>query len=224
VTTETGSSLPEGTVTFLLTDVEGSTATWEAEPEAMAAAIARHYEVIEDAVAAHGGMRPLEQGEGDSVVAVFSRASDAVLAARDAQRALAKETWVTATPLKVRMAVHSGEARLRDERNYFGETVIRTARLRALAHGGQVLISAAARELAGDAGEEFALVDLGVHRLKDLARPEHVYQLAHPDLAADFPPLPSLDEVQNNLPPRDARIPRSTIDPRWAGVDPWPVW
>ena len=167
----------------------------------MADAIARHYELLDAAITSHDGVRPLEQGEGDSVVAAFSRASDAVLAALDAQRALFAEPWPTASPLKVRMAVHTGEARLRDDRNYAGQAVIRTARLRAIAHGGQVVISSASRDLVIDhLGDDVTLVDLGVHRLKDLARPEHVWQLAHADLTAEFPPLRSLDAVPNNLP------------------------
>ena len=194
-------ALPAGTVTFLLTDVESSTKMWELESAAMADAISRHYELLDAAITSHDGVRPLEQGEGDSVVAAFSRASDAVLAALDAQRALFEEPWPTATPLKVRMAVHTGEARLRDDRNYAGQAVIRTARLRAIAHGGQVVISSAARDLVIDhLGDDVTLVDLGVHRLKDLARPEHVWQLAHADLTAEFPPLRSLDAVPNNLP------------------------
>ena len=195
------SALPTGTVTFLLSDVEASTAQWDSHADAMAAAIARHYELLASAVSAHGGVRPVEQGEGDSIVAAFSRASDAVLAALDAQRSLISEQWPTPSPLKVRIAVHTGEARLRDERNYAGSAIIRTARLRAIAHGGQVLISSAARDLFVDElGDEIGLLDLGVHRLKDLTRPEHVWQLVHPDLETDFPPLRSLDAVPNNLP------------------------
>ena len=196
-----GLALPIGTVTFLLTDVEGSTHAWEAAPDAMAAAIARHYDLLDAAITAHGGVRPEEQGEGDSVVAAFSRASDAVLAALDAQRFLTAEHWPTPAPLRVRMAIHTGEARLRDEGNYVGQAIIRTARLRAVAHGGQVLVSSATHDLAIDQlGTEVELVDRGRHRLKDLARPEQVYQLAHPDLADAFPPLMSLDAVPNNLP------------------------
>src|SRR5688500_2267052 len=185
----TASGLPEGTVTFLLTDVEGSTAQWEADSDAMAAAIARHYEVIDRAIGAHRGIRPIEQGEGDSVVGAFSRASDAVLAAVDAQRNLAAEPWPTAAPLKVRMAIHTGEARVRDTSNYMGGSIVRTARLRAIAHGGQILVSSAARDLAVDElGDEIGLLDLGVHRLKDLSRPEHEWQLTHVDLATELPP------------------------------------
>ena len=196
-----GTVVPEGTVTFLLTDVERSTEGWEAEPDAMAAAIARHYEVLDEVVSAHHGVRPVEQGEGDSVVAAFSRASDAVLAALDAQRRLADETWPTRSALRVRMAVHTGEARLRDEGNYIGTAVIRTARMRSIAHGGQAVVSSATHDLVVDElPDDIELLDLGIHRLKDLARPEHVWQLTHPSLEATFPPLRSLDTLPNNLP------------------------
>ena len=125
------------------------------------------------------GVRPVEQGEGDSVVGAFSRASDAVAAALDAQRALAAEDWPAGVALRVRMAIHTGEAQLRDEGNYFGQTVIRCARLRAIGHGGQVLVSGATAALVGDRLPEGAsLRDLGPHRLKDLGRPERVWQLA----------------------------------------------
>jgi class 3 adenylate cyclase len=107
-------TLPTGTVTFLLTDVEGSTRRWEVVPEAMAVAIARHYDLLDVAITGHGGVRPVEQGEGDSVVAAFSRASDAVAAAVAAQRAFAAESWPAGAELEVRMAVHTGEVQLRD--------------------------------------------------------------------------------------------------------------
>ena len=109
----------------------------------MAEAIPRHYALLDEAIAAHAGVRPVEQGEGDSVVGAFSRASDAVAAAVDAQRALAEEPWPDGVRLRVRMAIHTGEAQLRDEGNYFGQAVIRCARLRAIGHGGQVLVSEA---------------------------------------------------------------------------------
>ena len=194
--------LPIGTVTFLLTDIEGSTLAWQAAPSLMGPAVARHYEILDAAVAAHGGVRPQEQGEGDSIVAAFSRASDALRAALDAQSALADEVWPDGlAPLKVRMAIHAGEAQLRNEANYVGQTIIRTARLRAIAHGGQVVVSQAARDLTVDQlGDEIELVDLGTHRLKDLARPEHVWQVVIPRLGRDHPPLKSLDAVPNNLP------------------------
>jgi predicted ATPase/class 3 adenylate cyclase/DNA-binding CsgD family transcriptional regulator len=193
--------LPAGTVTFLLTDIEGSTALWETEPTAMADAVARHYHLIDEAVAAWGGVRPVEQGEGDSAVAAFGRASDAVTAAVALQRALAAEMWPTTRPLRVRMAIHTGEARFRDAGNYMGEAIIRAARLRSIAHGGQILVSAPAHAVAVDRlGDQIAFRDLGVHRLKDLARPEHVLQVCAPDLHEDFPALPSLDTHRHNLP------------------------
>ena len=139
-----------GTVTFLVTDVEGSTRLWESHGAVMGAAIVRHYELLAGVIAAHGGVRPQEQGEGDSVVAVFVHASDAISAAVAAQRELAAERWPTGDPLRVRMAIHTGEARLREDadgvaRNYVGEAIIRAARIRTLGHGGQVLVSTAAR-------------------------------------------------------------------------------
>jgi predicted ATPase/class 3 adenylate cyclase/DNA-binding CsgD family transcriptional regulator len=193
--------LPVGTVTFLLTDVEGSTTSWEADRAAMAAAIVRHYEIIDAAVRARGGVRPVEQGEGDSVVAVFALASEAVRAAVDIQLALTVEPWPGGTSLAVRTALHTGEAQLRDAGNYMGRTVIRTARLRSIAHGGQILCSSSTADLAGDdLPDGVTLVDLGAHRLKDLGRPEHVFQVCHPGLRREFPPLRSLDAIPNNLP------------------------
>lgn len=131
--------LPVGTVSFMLTDLEGSTRLWESAPEAMALAVARHYELIDAAITRHGGVRPVEQGEGDSVVAAFTRASDALAAALYIQRAFHTEKWPDGARLKVRIAVHTAEAELRDEGNYFGRAVNRCARLRAIAHGGQVV-------------------------------------------------------------------------------------
>jgi predicted ATPase/class 3 adenylate cyclase/DNA-binding CsgD family transcriptional regulator len=196
-----GFALPTGTVSFLLTDVEGSSRRWEHAPASMAAAVSRHYALLDAIVAAHGGVRPVEQGEGDSVVAAFARASDAVAAAVDAQRQLVTEQWPEGAELRVRMAIHTGEAQLRDEGNYFGQTVIRCARLRGIAHGGQILVSEATHGLVVDRLRDgLGLADLGTHRLKDLGRPERVWQLVHPDLPATHPPLRSLDAHRHNLP------------------------
>lgn len=196
-------SLPTGTVTFLLTDIAGSTRGWEADAEAMSRAVRRHYEIIDDAVAVHGGVRPVEQGEGDSVVAAFERASDAIAAALEAQRRLNVEAWATSEPVRVRIAVHTGEAELRDERNYAGPAVIRAARLRSLGHGGQTLVSRTAADLVVDRLPEGAsLRDLGRYSLRDLGRPEQVFQLCHPALNGEFPTLRSLDAFPNNLPPQ----------------------
>ena len=194
-------ALPTGTVTFLLTDVEASTAAWQRAPEVMPAAVARLDALLDQAITAHGGVRPVEQGEGDSVVAAFERPSDAIAAALEAQQALQAEPWPDGAALRVRMAIHTGEIVLRGEGNYGGTTLHRCARLRACAHGGQVVVSRATAELVLDRLPDGAgLVDLGPHQLKDLVRPELVYQLTHPDLARDFPPLRSLDAHRHNLP------------------------
>lgn len=195
------SDLPTGTVTFLLTDIEGSTKLWEAGAEEMASSVARHYELLDAAISLHAGARPVEQGEGDSVVGAFSRASDALAAASDAQRAFAEEPWPTGGEVRVRMALHTGEIRLRDAGNYFGPTIIRCARMRAIGHGGQTLISDATRDLVVDAlPDDAELRDLGLHRLKDLGRAERIWQLVHPELAHEFPPLRSLGAMPTNLP------------------------
>ena len=126
--------LPTGTVTLLLADVEGSTRLWETQPEQMTAAVARLNQTVSEIIAAHDGVRPVEQGEGDSFVAAFARASDAVAAALEMQRA-------PLAPIRLRIGVHTGEIQLRDEGNYAGPTINRTARLRDLGHGGQTLLS-----------------------------------------------------------------------------------
>ena len=201
MTTAQPTTLPTGVVTFLLTDVADSTPMWEQAPDVMTGVIARHYEILHAAVTAHGGALPVEQGEGDSIVAAFRSGSDAVAAALAAQRALGAEPWPGDVEVAVRMALHTGEAKLRDLGNYAGETIIRTARLRALAHGGQVIASRQCVDLIGDATPTGAdWLDLGAYRLKGLGRPEQVFQLLHTELAADFPPLRGPDSVTNNLP------------------------
>ena len=194
-------ALPDGTVTFLLTDIEGSTRLWEERAEAMAQAVPAHYALLSEAVGRHGGVRPVEQGEGDSIVAAFTRASDAVAAALEAQRALSVQVWPGRLQLHVRIALHTAEAQLRDEGNYFGVALSRCARLRAIAHGGQILLSRGAHDLVAERlPDGAALLDLGTHRLRDLGRPEHVFALSHPDLPASAEPLRSLDAMPNNLP------------------------
>src|ERR1700736_3622102 len=151
--------LPTGTVTLLLADVEGSTRLWETQAEVMTAAIARLNTVVSDVVAAHDGVRPVEQGEGDSFVAAFARASDAVATALELQRA-------PLAPIRLRIGIHSGEIQLRDEGNYIGPTINRTARLRDLGHGGQTLLSGASEPLVIDRLPADAWVtDLGSHPL-----------------------------------------------------------
>src|ERR1700733_7818558 len=167
----------------------------------MAEAVADHYRLLEDAIARHGGVRPVKQGEGDSIVAAFARASDAVAAALEAQRALNGRRWPAGVDLRVRIALHTAEAQLRDEGNYFGIALSRCARLRAIAHGGQTLLSRAVHDLVVEHLPEGAtLADLGSHRLRDLGRPEHVFALAHPELPTTRERLLSLDIVANNLP------------------------
>jgi predicted ATPase/class 3 adenylate cyclase/DNA-binding CsgD family transcriptional regulator len=193
-------SLPSGTVTFLLTDIEGSTRRWETAAEAMAQAVPRHYELIAAAIEGHHGVRPVEQGEGDSVVGVFTRASDALHAAVDLQLALLVEPWPDGIDLSVRVALHAADAQLRDAGNYQGVALSRCARLRAIAAGGQILLSQATRDLVIDRlPEGIGLADLGVHRLRDLGRAERVFGVVHPDLPAVVVPE-SLDTRPNNLP------------------------
>lgn len=193
-------SLPSGTVTFLLTDIEGSTRLWEAHGGAMRAALARHDALADSLITEHQGALVKSRGEGDSLFAVFSGATDALAAALTLQRAFLSEPWPEGLPLRVRMALHTGEAELR-EGDYYGAAVNRCARLRAAAHGGQVLLSLATEELVREALPEGAsLRDLGQHRLRDLATAEHVYQLQHPDLPRGDAPLRSLQAFRHNLP------------------------
>src|ERR1700736_6349526 len=177
------SELPTGTVTLLLADVEGSTRLWETQPEEMTAAVARLDRMVLEAVAANDGARPVEQGEGDSFVVAFARASDAVACALVLQRA-------PLAPIRLRIGVHTGEIQLRDDANYAGPTINRTARLRDLAHGGQTVLSGVTESLVLDRLPEGAwLTDLGTHGLRDLPRPERGVQLCHPDVRNEFPPL-----------------------------------
>jgi predicted ATPase/class 3 adenylate cyclase/DNA-binding CsgD family transcriptional regulator len=187
--------LPTGTVTLLLADVEGSTRLWQTQPGEMTAAIARLYRTVCDIIAAHNGVRPVDQGEGDSFVVAFARASDAVACALALQRA-------PLAPIRLRIGVHTGEVQLRDGANYIGPTINRTARLRDLAHGGQTVLSGTTEDLVVDRLPADAwLTDLGTHPLRDLPRPERVVQLCHPDLRNDFPPLRTPDTLAApNLP------------------------
>ena len=192
--------LPTGTVTFLMTDVEGSTAGWVRSPEGLAVAIPRHYEILDEAIAAHGGVRPVEQGEGDSTVAAPSRPSAALAAP-----SMPSGRW---PPSPGPTGPRSGSA-------WRCTPVRRSCATRATTsgwrwpaapasgrgHGGQVLVSEATAALVGDAPPPGAtLRDLGTHRLKDLGRPERVWQLVHPDVEPDFPPLHTLDAHRHNLP------------------------
>src|SRR5690349_21910307 len=192
-TAEARFHLPAGTVTFLMSDIEGSTRLWSASPEEMGSAVGQVYAIIDRAVRRYDGVRPVEQGEGDSVVGAFARASDALAAALEAQVRFAAESWPDGSQLRVRMAIHTGESELRDEGNYFGPAIIRCARLRAIGAGGQVLVSGATADLvSGRLPAEASLVDLGLHRLKDLGRPERVFEARHPGIPARETALQSL--------------------------------
>jgi class 3 adenylate cyclase/tetratricopeptide (TPR) repeat protein len=181
--------LPQGVLTFLLTDIEGSTPLWERHGTAMGAALAQHQALIGRLVTTHGGRLIKTQGEGDSTLSVFVRASDAVAAALALQQALDRWRWPAGISLPTRAALHTGEAELRDQ-DYFGQALNRAARLRALGRGGQILLSRATAELVADQLPDGAeLVDVGSHLLKGLSRPENIFAVVHPDLAAPPPAL-----------------------------------
>lgn len=191
-------TLPTGTVTFLFTDIEGSTSRWEDNPEAMQVALARHDQLLREIILAHAGS--VFKTIGDAFCAAFSTAQEALAAACAAQRALHAEDWCLAEPLRVRMALHTGAAEERDG-DYFGPPLNRVARLLSAGHGGQILLSCVVQELIRDqlpTGTE--LRDLGEHRLKDLIRPEHIFQLVIFHLPSDFAALKTLDHRPTNLP------------------------
>ena len=187
------------TVALLLTDVEGSTRLWETDAIAMGVALARHDDIGAAAVATAGGRLIRPRGEGDSLFAVFDDPAGAVSAAIALQRAFLREPWPEPVDIRVRMAVHCGLAEQRDDQLY-GTEVNRCARLRQLARPGEVLVSDAAVRASSDRLPDGAsLLDLGSHRLKDVARPERIHRVVHPDLPADFPPI-AAPSHPNNLP------------------------
>ncbi len=189
---------PSGTVTFLFTDVEGSTRLWEEHSEAMQGALARHDQILREAIEGNDGH--VVKTTGDGFHAAFATAADAVLAAVSGQLALAREPWGAPGPLLVRIGVHTGPAQRRDG-DYYGPAVNRAARLMSAAHGGQIVVSRATEELARDrVGPDATLLDLGEHRLRDVAQPERIFQVEHPGLRPIFPALNSLDAVRGNLP------------------------
>jgi predicted ATPase/class 3 adenylate cyclase/Tfp pilus assembly protein PilF len=190
--------LPSGTITFLFTDIEGSSKLWEQHPEAMSAALARHNELLRQVIETHRGY--VFKLWGDAVYAAFDTATDALQAAIEAQRVLLHHSWGKIGSLRVRMALHTGTAEAKDG-DYFGPALNRCARLVAAARGGQIVLSTATEELVRDAlSERVSLRSLGVHRLKDLQRLEHIFQVVHPDLPYEFSALRTLDAVPNNLP------------------------
>ncbi len=180
-------TLPTGTVTLLFTDIEGSTRLWETQPDAMRAALARHDAILRHCIDERRGH--VFKTVGDAFCAVFATAPDALTAALDAQRALAREPWPEGARIRARMAMHAGAIELRDG-DYFGAPLNRVARLLAAGHGGQTLLSEAMHNLVRDHMPPLASArPLGAHALKDLARSESVFQLEHPELASQFPPL-----------------------------------
>jgi len=193
-------SLPTGTLTFLLTDLEGSTQLWESHHDKFKLVLARHDVIIETTVAQHGGLIVKPRGEGDSRFAVFVRPTSALLAADQIQQTLAQEIWNIPDPVRVRIALHSGEADLRDS-DYYGPTVNRCARLRSVGHGGQTLVTQATYSLVYESlPEELSFRYLGKHKLKDIKQPERIYQLISPGLPADFPPLRTQNNLIQNMP------------------------
>jgi class 3 adenylate cyclase len=190
--------LPTGTVTFLFTDLEGSTRLWEEHPGAMHSALARHDQILRDAIAANGGY--LVKTTGDGFHAAFPTSEAALRTAVAMQRSLGSDDWGEIGALRVRVGVHTGAAEYRDG-DYYGTALNRAARLMSAAHGGQVVVSLATEQLVRDTMPDgTALVDLGEHRLRDLGHPERVFQLGAPGLSDQFPPLRSLDAFPGNLP------------------------
>ncbi|HLZ31996.1 MAG TPA: tetratricopeptide repeat protein [Chloroflexota bacterium] len=191
-------------MSFLFTDIEGSTRLLEQHPQEMGAAMSRHHDLLREAVEANGGI--VFETLGDGVYASFARARDGIRAAIGGQRAIRAEDWSAVGELRVRMGLHTGDVQVRGE-HYFGPALFRCARLMAIGHGGQILLSRATRDLVDEGLPPGAsLRALGTHRLKDLAEPTEIYQLVHPDLPADFPPLNSLDILANNLPTQTTRF------------------
>ncbi|HXB87853.1 BTAD domain-containing putative transcriptional regulator [Mycobacterium sp.] len=197
-------------VTFFLTDIEGSTAAWETDAAAMGVALARHDELVEQVVTSRGGRLIKTRGEGDATFSVFERPSAAAAAAIELQDAIVHEPWALREPMRVRVALHTGEAELRDG-DYFGRAVNRAARLRSLAEGGQILCSGATGELVIDSlSDDVVLNDLGMRQLRNLARPEHVFELR----------LETADEHRQAVPP-DEPITRPSLPAVLAGPGPF---
>ena len=190
---------PSGTVTFLLTDLEGSTRMWEQDPEAMKAAMVRHDEILEKTFAETRGF--VFSRMGDGMAAAFATARDAVTAAAAIQQALASEPWRTARPLRARIGLHTDEAVIVDDTGYASLPINRCARLMTAAHGGQTVVSGATEMLMrGQRPDGMELVDLGEHRLRDLGQPTRIFELVGDGAREKFPPLRTLDSFPGNLP------------------------
>jgi predicted ATPase/class 3 adenylate cyclase len=189
-------NLPSGPVTFLFTDIEGSTQLWETHPEDMKDALAEHDSILQTAIKSNNGH--VIKMTGDGIHGVFEKASDATQATLAAQRNL--QALIHKLPIRVRMGLHTGEAELRAN-DYYGQALNRAARIMAVGHGGQILLSTVTAELVREhLPAEISLLDLGEHRLRDLVQPEHIFQIQAPDLPRNFPSLTSLNAFPNNLP------------------------
>ena len=192
------SSLPAGTVTFLFTDIEGSTRLLQQLGEKYAALLAEQQQLFRAAFERHQGR--IVNMEGDAFFVAFPGAVEAVAAVTESQRSLAAHPWPNGVGVRVRMGLHTGQAQI-SLAKYVGLDVHRAARIAAAAHGGQVLLSQTTQALVeNELPQGVALRDLGEHRLKDLRRPKHLYQLVIAGLPSDFPPLKSLEVAPNNLP------------------------
>jgi len=188
----------QGPVTFLFTDLVGSTRLWEVFPDAMHASTERHDALLGQAISAHHGR--IVKTTGDGIHAAFAFPADAISAAIEGQKRIQTEDWGETGPLLVRMGLHIGESRFR-EGDYYGSTLNRAARIMSIGHGGQILLSAAVHEqLKNHPHATFQMLDMGEHWLKGLKQPEKIYQILHPDLPAKFPPLSSFNVMLNNLP------------------------
>jgi predicted ATPase/class 3 adenylate cyclase len=194
------SSLPTGTVTFLFTDIEGSTRIWQEKPEAMSSANARHDAILREAIESNNGY--IFQIVGDSFSAAFHNANDGLQAVVAAQSGLQTEDWGNTGAIKVRMGLHTGAAEISSDGKYEGYTTIASAqRVMSAAYGGQVLLTQTTYDLVQDQlPGHITLRDMGEHHLKDLHTPLHLYQVNVPDLQQNFPPIKSLDTLPNNLP------------------------
>jgi predicted ATPase/class 3 adenylate cyclase len=196
--------IPTGTVTFLFTDIEGSTKLAQQYPDAMPALLARHHEILNQSIQAQNGF--VFQIVGDSFAAAFHSASDALHAALEGQRLLQHEAWSPA-PIKVRMGINTGAAQLKDDPQGHGvfyegyATLALTQRIMSVGHGGQILLSQTTYDLLKDKHDDNTeLRDMGERRLKDIAKPKHLYQVVVADLLSDFPPLTTLETSNHNLP------------------------
>jgi predicted ATPase/class 3 adenylate cyclase len=189
---------PSGTVTFLLTDLEGSTRMWEQDPDAMKTAMVRHDDLLEKAIAGNRGFVFARMGDG--IAAAFGTAKDAIAAADSIRSALAEEPWDTPRPLRTRIGLHTDEGTVVND-NYASRPVNRCSRLMTAAHGGQIILSGATEVLVRDQlPTSMGLVDLGEHRLRDLGHPIKIFQLIREGDREDFPPLRTLDSFPGNLP------------------------